>query len=147
MAGLKSLLIVLVLLLLSPVAQSISWGIDDSDGPSPHSNQHTANGGWRMLANPVHSTYQISEATGFIHSPYGTFDPTIHPIPIGPWAEVGLGSPTREGIYIVQSSSSDLVSLAEHLIFLGISIIDHIPDEALIAVSYTHLTLPTNREV
>ena len=132
MAGLKSLLIVLALLLLSPVAQSISWGIDDSDDPSPHSNQHTTQGGWRMLANPVHSTYQISEATGLIHSPYGTFDPTVHPIPIGPWAEVGLESPTREGIYIVQSSSSGLTSLTEHLTFLGISIIDHIPDETLV---------------
>ncbi len=132
MAGPKSLLAVLTLLLLSPYAQSISWEIDDSEDSSLHSNQYTPQGVWRMLANPMHSTYHLSESSGLIHSPYGSFDPTTHPVPLGPWSRVGLGSPTLEGIYIIQSSSSDLEVLTEQLSSLGISIIDQIPDEALV---------------
>ena len=132
MAGPKSLLAVLALLLLSPCAQSISWEIDDSEDSSSHSNHYASQGVWRILANPMHSTYHLSESSGLIHSPYGSFDPTTHPVPLGPWARVGLESPTLEGIYIIQSSSSDLEVLTEQLFSLGISIIDHIPDEALV---------------
>ncbi len=132
MAGLKSLFGVLGLLLLSPFAHSISFEVDDFEDSTSHSNQISSQSVWRMLTNPVHSTYQLTESTGLIHSPYGSFDPATHPVPLGPWAEVGLESPTRAGIYILQSSSSDLVALTEQLYSLEIPIIDLIPDEALV---------------
>ena len=121
MVGLKSLFVVLAMLLLSPFAQSISWETDDFEDSTSQSGQISSQGVWKMLANPLGSTYQITESTGMIHSPYGSFDPAIHPVPLGPWAEVGLESPTRAGIYIIQSSSSDLVALSEQLYSLEIS--------------------------
>ena len=131
MAALRSLCLVITLMTISLFAQPISLQFMDSSEHQNVNSQHYESG-WKILANPVHTTYQFSEATGIIHSPFGPFDPLYDSIPSGPWSKAGLKSPSEEYIYVVQSSSTDLEVLSGHLIAIGISIIDYIPDESLI---------------
>ena len=75
------------------------------------------------------STHQIKQSSGFIHSPYGSFDPIQHPIPLGPENIVDLHAIDRTRFALVQSNSADLTSLHQNLQNKGMVVIETIPDD------------------
>ena len=78
------------------------------------------------------STHQIKQSSGFIHSPYGSFDPIQHPIPLGPENIVDLHALDRTRFALVQSNSADLTSLHQNLQDKGMVVIETIPDDTFI---------------
>ena len=91
MAGQKSLFLVFSLVLLSPFTGAASPQMVDADEESH--GQDTAHGNvWKTLSQPLQSFFQISEPSGMIHSPLGSFDPLVETLPEGPWEKSGLDS-------------------------------------------------------
>tara|TARA_Y100000746_G_scaffold148888_1_gene127524 strand:- start:3266 stop:8026 length:4761 start_codon:yes stop_codon:yes gene_type:complete len=131
MTSAKSIYFAISLILLSSISSAISIkSINDERAQSTPSIISENN--WVVLHNPSISHYQISEATGLIHSPFGKFDPLTEPSPLGPWEEAGLSVSNDGSFFIVQSHNSDLQELEDSLNFLGIQIIDHFPDDSVV---------------
>ena len=112
---------------LEPVYVEKAFSLSDED-----SNANK----WTMFQNPSPSDYPVFESSGLIHTPFGTIDPLYSELPVGPWQKTGLNEPYDKRLHIVQSHDSDLQSLEDSLRFLGIDIIDQIPDQ----ISYEDLS-------
>ena len=131
MAGQKSLFLVFSLVLLSPFTGAASPQMVDADEES-HGQDTTHGNVWKTLSQPLHSFFQISEPSGMIHSPLGSFDPLVETLPEGPWEKSGLDSHSEGGMFLVQSRTRDLDGLDRSLTSIGVAVIDHIPDETLV---------------
>ena len=135
MALAKSVYVVISLLLISPVVHSISPSSNTEEiSPIVDIYEDEAST-WNRLSNPISTHYSLSEATGKIMSPYGTFDPIFDQIPLGPWEKLGLEAPISDRLFIIQSNSTDLETLEASLQSFGVGVIDHIPDDALVISS------------
>jgi len=108
---------------LEPVYVEKAFSLSDED-----SNANK----WTMFQNPSPSDYPVFESSGLIHTPFGTIDPLYSELPVGPWQKTGLNEPYDKRLHIVQSHDSDLQSLEDSLRFLGIDIIDQIPDNSVV---------------
>ena len=128
----KWLFAVIAIVLLSPVKNSFS-PLDESEATSLSVEiSETQNTSWSRLQIPINSTYQSSDSSGMIHSPFGSFDPIIDDLKPGPWFEYGIEGPYDSRLHVVQSMNSDLESLESSLSYLGVDIIDHIPDYSVV---------------
>jgi uncharacterized membrane protein len=79
----------------------------------------------------VYSSYDITESSGIIHSPFGSFYPEVDFIPLGPENLFDPYSFLRSGMAIVQSNSSNLMPLTKYLEGEpDVNIIDIIPDDS-----------------
>ena len=128
----KSLCIVITIVILSPGGHSIASEFSREKSPMSTNSDIIRENNWNKLANPVSSNYDLEELTYKIHSPYGSVDPTLAALPPGPWQLAGLPSQFDSRLYVVQSNSPDLDSLAQLLFNLKIEIVDHIPDHSLV---------------
>ena len=128
----KWLFAVIAIVLFSPLRHPLST-IDESVANSfSEEISESQEQPWSRLQNPVHAPYQFSESSGLIHSTFGSFDPISDQIYSGPWLEFGIDEPYDNRLHIVQSTNSDLQSLEESLSYLGLEIIDHIPDDSVV---------------
>jgi len=128
----KSVCSVIALFLLSTISHSISLEPVVDEKSISQSYEESDGNSWTMLQNPIFSDYPISESSGKIYTPFGTFDPMIEDLPVGPWHISGLQRPHDGRLHIVQSQSSDLQDLETSLATIGFGIIDHIPDDSVI---------------
>ena len=87
---------------------------------------------FKPFSSASSSTHQIKQSSGLIHSPYGSFDPILHPIPLGPENIVDLHALDRTRFALVQSSTADLTSLQQNLQDKGMMVIETIPDDTFI---------------
>ena len=86
---------------------------------------------WSEFEHAVYSSYDITESSGIIHSPFGSFYPEVDFIPLGPENLFDPFSFLRSGMAIVQSNSSNLIPLTKYLEGeQDVNIIDIIPDDA-----------------
>ncbi len=86
---------------------------------------------WSEFEHAVYSSYDITESSGIIHSPFGSFNPEVDFIPLGPENLFDPFSFLRSGMAIVQSNSSNLIPLTKYLEGEpDVNIIDIIPDDA-----------------
>ncbi len=138
MTASKSLCAVIAIVIISPFTHSFSSHFPSEAGlhssPTSKSDEFI----WQELQNPVASQYQITESSGLIHSPFGSFDPQSEDLPLGPWQKSGLPNPLDQRLHIVQSTNSDLQSLEDTLSRLGIEIIDFIPDDSVVIALPIH---------
>ena len=140
MTSAKAVLAVVSILIISPVVHSISpiteENNESSNPPVPDQN----NKSWHRLSDPIVEAYGISEISGNIQSPYGTFDPKNDPLPLGPWIKLGMPSPYQEYVYVVQSENADLHSLESSLQSQGMEVLDYLPDYSLLVSipEFTH---------
>ena len=74
----------------------------------------------------------MNDFSGIIHSPFGNFDPLKDVMPLGPENLYDSSALSRTGLAIIQSNSVDMTELINLLDSNGYSIIDHLPDSALI---------------
>jgi len=132
MSGSKGVLLVVSLLLISPVGHAISLQDDGSKQSSVSLEEDSPDRPWTRLSNPISTSYEMSEVSGFIHSPYGTFDPIYEVLPNGPWNILGMTSPWEDNAYVIQSNSADLQGLEILLQSIGSEVVDHLPDHSLI---------------
>tara|TARA_B100000676_G_scaffold295303_1_gene334348 strand:- start:195 stop:4955 length:4761 start_codon:yes stop_codon:yes gene_type:complete len=131
MTSSKAIYFAVLLILLSPISSMISTGDIDQERTRSMSSP-TIENNWVVLHNPSIGVHPISEASGLIHTPFGKFDPLTELPPAGPWENIGLSEYNDGRLFIVQSHSSDLQELEDSLDLLGISIIDHIPDDSVL---------------
>ena len=101
--------VVLIMLVLS------GWGSGVASANSAVSDELTQNVDLyetesfpQKITSVVESSYILRESSGQIHSPYGSFDPLIQPMPLGPENLYDSKALERTGFVIVQSNSPDL---------------------------------------
>ncbi len=128
----KSVCSVIALFLFSTFSYTISLESVADEKSLSQSYAESNRNIWEMFQNPLSSDYPISESSGKIHTPFGTFDPLNEDLPVGPWQISGLQQPHDGRLHIVQSQSSDLQDLENSLASFGFDIFDHIPDDSVI---------------
>jgi len=87
---------------------------------------------WTSISVVRPSTYSLREASGVIHSPFGSFDPIRDVIPLGPETLYDPSAMQRTGMLLVQSTSADMTPLQESLSAMGVSVIDVVPDDTVV---------------
>ena len=87
---------------------------------------------FRPFSSVSPSIHQLKTTSGFIHSPYGSFDPILQPIPLGPENIVDFQALDRTRFALVQSESADLTTLQQNLQESGLIVIESIPDDTII---------------
>ena len=132
MPGSKGVLLVVSLLLISPMGHAISLQDDGSKQSSVSLEEDSPDRSWTTLSNPISTSYEMSEVSGLIHSPYGTFAPIYEVLPNGPRNILGMTSPWEDNVYVIQSNSADLQGLEILLQSIGSEVVDHLPDHSLI---------------
>ena len=78
------------------------------------------------------STHQLRLTSGLIHSPYGSFDPILQPMPLGPENIFDYQALDRTRFALVQSNSADLTTIQQNLQEMGLVVIETIPDDTLL---------------
>jgi len=129
----KLVVSIVILFLFTPLSVLSQASINNGDTSIIHEYNSESSAGWVELKSPIASYYDITESSGLIHSPFGSFDPKIDFIPLGPENLFDPHSFMRTGMAIVQSKTSDMSLLTNYLenepeVF----IIDVIPDDTLI---------------
>ncbi len=101
--------VVLIMLVLS------GWGSGIASANSAISDELTQNVDLKETASlpqkitsAIESSYNLREFSGQIHSPFGSFDPLIQPMPLGPENLYDSKALERTGFVIIQSNSPDL---------------------------------------
>ena len=133
MTAVKSIFPILLILILSSWSGAVSalsettesTEISDLQEPSEISK-------WSKLSVVSESNYELNRFTGIIHSPFGNFDPLVDPMPLGPESLYDSSALSRTGLAVIQSNSVDMSELINLLDSKGYSIIDYLPDSALI---------------
>jgi len=131
--GRRVVIITLLMLLMS------GWSMGVTSEIIPSNSEETNNvsdeqtyGKFQPFSN-VHSGYfDLRSTTGLIHSPYGSFDPLIHPMPLGPETVYDVNSLERTRFAIVQSDSANLNLLKKNLEEVGMIVIETIPDDTFL---------------
>ena len=78
------------------------------------------------------STHQLRLTSGLIHSPYGSFDPILQPMPLGPENIFDYQALDRTRFALVQSNSADLTTIQQNLQEMGLVVIETIPDDTFL---------------
>ena len=87
---------------------------------------------FQPFSSASHSIHQLKTTSGLIFSPYGSFDPILQPIPLGPENIVDFQALDRTRFALVQSESADLTTLQQNLQERGLIVIESIPDDTII---------------
>ena len=87
---------------------------------------------FQPFSSASHSIHQLKTTSGLIYSPYGSFDPILQPIPLGPENIVDFQALDRTRFALVQSESADLTTLQQNLQERGLIVIESIPDDTII---------------
>ena len=133
MPATRTVLPVLLLLMLSSWTGAVVALNNDSESPSISiPNEEISDSQWGEMSVGYESSYDVKKFSGLIHSPFGDFDPLVDPIPLGPENLYDSSAIYRTGLVIIQSDGVDMTGLIDLLDSYEISIIDHIPDSALI---------------
>ena len=128
----KSAMLIVALIIFSPFSVFTEASTSDSNNVEI-SVLGNSDGEWFVIQNATLNTYTLSESSGYIHSPLGSFDPLEGLIPLGPENFIDFNSFSKTGMAIIQSKSSDMTSLTDVLNKENnISILDSIPDDSLI---------------
>ena len=99
---------------------------------SEYGEEEVVNVKFQPFSSVSSSTHQLKPTSGLIHSPYGSFDPILQPIPLGPENIVDFQALDRTRLALVQSTLADLTTLQQNLRERGLVVIDSIPDDTLI---------------
>ena len=75
---------------------------------SEYDEMEEADSEFKPFSSASSSTHQIKQSSGLIHSPYGSFDPILHPIPLGPENIVDLHALDRTRFALVPVSYTHL---------------------------------------
>ena len=134
MTSIRSVITVLSVLLLSTwggvlASASDGAGTPVSEADETASDEHHS---WTSISLATASTYPLREASGVIHSPFGSFDPTVDMIPLGPESLYDPSAMQRTGMILVQSNSADISALQDSLSDWGLAVIDVVPDDTLV---------------
>ena len=133
MTAVKSIFPILLILILSSWSGAVS-ALSETTKSTEISNFQDPEeiNKWGKLSVVSESNYELNHFTGIIHSPFGDFDPLVDPMPLGPESLYDSSALSRTGLAIIQSNSVDMTELINLLDSNGYSIIDHLPDSALI---------------
>ena len=125
--------VVLIMLVLS------GWGSGIASANSAISDELTQNVDLKETASlpqkinsAVESSYNLREFSGQIHSPFGSFDPLIQPMPLGPENLYDSKALERTGFVIIQSNSPDLSGVLDFAKEQKLDFIDFFPDDAIL---------------
>ncbi|MEE3318808.1 MAG: hypothetical protein VX182_03645, partial [Candidatus Thermoplasmatota archaeon] len=134
MTSVRSVITVLSVLLLSTWGGVMASASDVAGTPvskidDTASNEHHS---WTSISLATASTYPLREASGVIHSPFGSFDPAVDMIPLGPESLYDPSAMQRTGMILVQSNSADISALQDSLSDLDLAVIDVVPDDTLV---------------
>jgi len=129
----RSVILVLATLLLSTWTGVLA---STSEGPSTNSDEGESasaspNSQWSQIDASI-TSYPLREASGLLHSPFGSFDPLNAPIPLGPENLYDPQALRRTGMLIVQSDSSDMTAMMNAFSIMGVDVLDVIPDDAVV---------------
>jgi len=111
----KLVVSIVILFLFTPLSVLSQASINNGDTSIIHEYNSESSAGWVELKSPIASYYDITESSGLIHSPFGSFDPKIDFIPLGPENLFDPHSFMRTGMAIVQSKTSDMSLLTNYL--------------------------------
>ena len=79
----KSAMLIVALIIFSPFSVFTEASISDSNYLEITDSENY-DGNWFVIQNATLNTYALSESSGYIHSPLGSFDPLEGFIPLGP---------------------------------------------------------------
>ncbi len=129
----NSTFLVLTVLLFSSWSGmvSASYTVTDVDF-SDDTSKLSSDADWSSLEMPIGHTHQIREISGLIHSPYGSFDPLVHPIPNNEGIEGDNSYLSPRPVYVLQATSSDISGISAAVEEVGGAILDFLPDSSLI---------------
>lgn len=131
----------LVMLMMSGWSGAALAAIGDADvDGAKYGDSRADDATWGAVSNAFQSSYELRQTTGLIYSPYGSFDPLSEPMPLGPETLYDSKALTRTGYAVVQAASADMTTVASILEDIGISIADHLPDDAFV------IRIPANRD-
>ena len=128
----RKTLLSIFLLLVSAWSGSAVAEIRDAESSSLDVPSSEWSGQWSLLSHADLFEYQIRESSGLIFSPFGNFDPSKEPLPMGPDWLRNTANPNNSPILIIQSVDSDLSLLINELEDYGFRVLDFIPDSSLI---------------
>ena len=83
MALSKTTIFVVALLFFTPLLTVSQATIPDFDA-SQITESDMSNGEWLVINDATFNDYPLKEASGYIHSPLGSFDPKDGYVPLGP---------------------------------------------------------------
>ena len=129
----RSVILVLATLLLSTWTGVLASTSEDSSTNSDEgeSTSATLNSQWSQIDASI-TPYPLREASGLLHSPFGSFDPLDAPIPLGPENLYDPQALRRTGMLLVQSDSSDMTAMMDAFSIMGVDVLDVIPDDAVV---------------
>jgi uncharacterized membrane protein len=134
MLGKRSAVPILFILLFSTWGSALSSAsINDSESDietNPQIISPTSQ--MSQFTDVVASSYELRDISRLIHSPLGSFDPLSDPIPLGPENLFDPSAILRTEMVVVQSNDADMTDLYELLDLNGFSVLDVIPDSALV---------------
>ncbi|HIN03714.1 MAG TPA: hypothetical protein EYM66_01490, partial [Candidatus Poseidoniales archaeon] len=131
----------LVMLMMSGWSGAALAAIGDADvDGAKYGDSRADDATWGAVSNAFQSSYELRQTTGLIYSPYGSFDPLSEPMPLGPETLYDSKALTRTGYAVVQAASADMTTVASILEDIGISIADHLPDDAFV------IRIPASRD-
>ena len=133
MTGRRVVIITLLMFLISGWSTGVTSEIipSYSDESNSVSDEQTY-GKFQPFSNVHSGDFDLRSTTGLIHSPYGSFDPLIHPMPLGPETVYDVNSLERTRFAIVQSDSANLNFLKKDLEEVGMIVIETIPDNTFL---------------
>ena len=115
MHGRRLVVLTLAMLLLSVWSSGLASAMESSTSSASQQADFKASSTLFDTFSNVHeSTYELRSESGLIHSPYGSFDPLIHPLPLGPESVYDSFALERTRFALVQSlpPSLGLIALA-----------------------------------
>ena len=131
MNGSRWVLVILPILLLSSAGSVVTESLNNAPQSRDSDTNHSYESEW-FRAEPSESRYELRTASGLIHSPYGTFDPIVDPLPLGPENLYDPFAIERTGMLLVQSTSSDMTAMLDLVKQLGLDVIDNVPDNSVV---------------
>lgn len=133
MHGRRLVVLTLAMLLLSGWSSGLASAMESSTSSASQQADFKASSTLFDTFSNVHeSTYELRSESGLIHSPYGSFDPLIHPLLLGPESVYDSFALERTRFALVQSTSSDLTALHSTLEESGVIVIETIPDDTFL---------------
>ncbi len=134
MTSVRFVIPVLAALLLSTWGGVLASVSEDAGIPVSEAGETTSteSHSWTSISVVRPSTYSLREASGVIHSPFGSFDPIRDVIPLGPENLYDPSAMQRTGMLLVQSTSADMTPLQESLSAMVVSVIDVVPDDTVV---------------
>lgn len=148
MSSSKLLVSLVVFIIFTPFSLIIDGYLNNNILSSSNDYYVIDDNSWSEFQSPVPLSYDISKTSGIIHSPFGSFDPKIDFMPLGPENVFDPNLLITSKMVIVQSDSSDMTSLTMYLEEDSeIDIIDTIPDDAYVIKIHSENKTKTLEEI